>query len=98
MHVYRFYSCLRRYPRVDRFVVVRITAKPTALRQAQKDLGDISRDELSRRMGVSTMTAYRVDSGQTEPSPKFIAALMTVTGRPFEDLFEVHGSLRGDAA
>lgn len=50
---------------------------------------DISRDELSRRMKVSTVTAYRVDSGKSDPSPQFIAALMGVTGQPFEELFEI---------
>lgn len=50
---------------------------------------DISRDELSRRMGVATTTAYRVEKGEVSPSPKFIAALMSVTGRTFEELFEI---------
>lgn len=50
---------------------------------------NISRDELARRMGVSCTTAYRVDSGRTDPSPSFIAALMDVTGLEFDHLFEV---------
>lgn len=50
---------------------------------------DISRDELARRMGVASTTAFRVDKGDVEPSPKFIAALMKTTGLPFEDLFEI---------
>lgn len=50
---------------------------------------DISRDELARRMGVATSTAYRIDAGTVDPSPAFIAALMNVTGDKFEDLFEV---------
>jgi transcriptional regulator with XRE-family HTH domain len=49
----------------------------------------ISRDELARRMGVASTTAYRVECGDVEPSPRFIAALMHTTGRPFEQLFEV---------
>lgn len=52
---------------------------------------DISRDELSRRMNVATSTAYRVDNGDVEPSPKFIAELMTFTGKRFEELFEIVG-------
>lgn len=67
----------------------KIATKRTALRTVCKRLGDISRDELSRRMGVSTMTAYRVDAGKCEPSPRFIASLMAVSGLPFEDLFEI---------
>lgn len=50
---------------------------------------NLSRDALSREMGVATQTAYRVDSGAVSPSPGFIAALMDVTGRPFEELFEI---------
>lgn len=49
----------------------------------------ISRDELARRMGVASTTAYRVEKGDVEPSPRFIAALMHTTGKPFEQLFEV---------
>lgn len=40
-------------------------------------------------MGVATATAYRIDAGRTEPSPKFIAALITLTGQTFEELFEI---------
>lgn len=67
---------------------MRITLKKRAIAGACKDL-NISRDELSRRMKVSTVTAYRVDDGRTDPSPKFIAGLMDVTGKKFEDLFEI---------
>lgn len=49
----------------------------------------ISRDELARRMGVASTTAYRVEKGDVEPSPRFIAALMNTTGKPFEALFQV---------
>lgn len=66
----------------------RITLKPGVL-YAYCTREGISRDELSRRMKVSTVTAYRVDSGKTDPSPTFIAALMDVTGAPFEALFEI---------
>lgn len=67
----------------------RIAIKPTAIRETCKALGDISRDELSRRMGVSTITAYRIDAGKSEPSPRFIAALIDVSGQTFDDLFEI---------
>lgn len=50
---------------------------------------DISRDELSRRMGVASTTAFRVEKGDFGPSPKFIAGLMHVTGWEFEALFEI---------
>jgi transcriptional regulator with XRE-family HTH domain len=49
----------------------------------------ISRDELARRMGVASTTAYRVECGDVEPSPRFIAALMHTTGKRFEQLFEI---------
>ncbi len=67
---------------------MRISPKPQALNAACKQL-DCSRDELARRMGVATATAYRIDAGRTEPSPKFIASLMDVTGLKFEDLFDI---------
>ena len=50
---------------------------------------NISRDELARRMGVASTTAYRVECGDVEPSPRFIAALMHTTGKTFEQLFEI---------
>lgn len=49
----------------------------------------ISRDELARRIGVARATAYRVDEGMVDPSPKFIAGLMLETGEPFEQLFRI---------
>lgn len=65
-----------------------IRLKSGVLYQYINEVG-ISRDELARRMNVATSTAYRIDSGQVEPSPKFIAAFMAISGRKFEDLFEV---------
>lgn len=64
--------------------------KPGAIYDVCKS-ENISRDELSRRLGVSTTTAYRIDDGRVDPSPRFIAALMTETGKPFEDLFVILG-------
>lgn len=55
-----------------------------------KDL-NVSRDELARRMGVTGQTAYRIDAGQVDPSPAFIAALMDITSKRFEDLFDIVG-------
>lgn len=49
----------------------------------------ISRDELSRRMGVATSTAFRVEKGDVDPSAKFIASLLHVTGKSFDTLFVV---------
>lgn len=67
---------------------MQIKPKPTAITEACKQLG-ISRDELARRMGVATATAYRIDAGRTEPSPRFIASLMDLTGKKFEELFDI---------
>lgn len=66
----------------------RIVLKPGVLHRYCQKQG-ISRDELARRMHVSTGTAYRVDAGKVDPSPAFIAALMNLTGEPFEALFEI---------
>jgi transcriptional regulator with XRE-family HTH domain len=49
----------------------------------------IPRAELSRRMGIEPKTAWRIEFGHNDPSPKFIAALMNLTERPFEELFEI---------
>lgn len=54
-----------------------------------KAQGIDSRDELARRVGVDRVTAYRIESGLVDPSPKFIAGLMILTGKRFEDLFEI---------
>jgi DNA-binding XRE family transcriptional regulator len=69
---------------------MKIAMKPSAMHGYCRE-HDISRDELSRRMGVSTTTAFRIEKGDSDPSPKFIACLMRLTGRPFEDLFEIVG-------
>lgn len=69
-------------------VDMKILPKPGAIYGVTKRL-DCSRDELARRMKVSTATAYRIDAGKVEPSPAFIAGLISVSGQPFEDLFEI---------
>lgn len=71
-----------------KFYDMRITPKPGVLGKAMK-AADISRDELARRVGVNRATAYRIEAGQVDPSPKFIAGLMVVTGKKFEQLFEI---------
>lgn len=68
---------------------MRIAIKPEAITNARKALGDISRDELAKRIGVDRVTAYRVDAGLTDPSPKFIAGLMVATGKRFDAWFEI---------
>lgn len=72
----------------DYLCAMRIRVRPGVLYNLLKREG-ISRNELARRMGVSNATAYRIDEGMVEPSPKFIAALISVSGEKFEDLFEI---------
>lgn len=67
---------------------MKLAMKDGALEQCLTELG-ISRDELARRMGVSSATPYRIQKGRTDPGPRFIAALMDVTGKDFDDLFVV---------
>lgn len=67
---------------------MKLAMKDGALDECLTELG-ISRDELARRMGVSSATPYRVQKGRNEPGPKFIAALMDVTEKPFDALFEI---------
>lgn len=67
---------------------MRITPQSGAIKKYCEQQG-ISRDELARRMGVATSTAYRVDSGDVAPSPGFIAKLIDVTGLGFDDLFVI---------
>lgn len=66
----------------------RIVVRSGAIYAACKTL-DVSRDELARRMGVTGQTAYRVDAGHVDPSPAFIAALIDISEKSFEELFEI---------
>lgn len=50
---------------------------------------DLSREGLAQRMGVSPSTAYRIDVERVPVGTKFIGRLLAVSGRPFEELFEV---------
>lgn len=70
---------------------LRIIPRAGVIYAAAKDL-NTSREGLSRRMGVSSSSAFKVERGDVDPSPGFIAALMHVSGKPFEDLFEVVGA------
>lgn len=65
-----------------------IALKPGALSRCCSELG-LSREALSRRMGVSPTTLYRLDRGDSTPSARLIALLIRATGRPFEALFDV---------
>lgn len=67
---------------------MRIRVRSGVLYHLLKNEG-ISRNELARRLGVSHATAYRIDEGKVDPSPRFIAALITVSGKKFEELFEI---------
>lgn len=67
---------------------MRIRVRSGVLYELLKREG-ISRNELARRLGVSHATAYRIDEGKVDPSPRFIAALISVSGYKFEDLFEI---------
>lgn len=75
-------------PRISESPGPRIAPKPGAIK-SYCEQQSITRNELARRMGVDITTAYRVDTGETEPSPKFIARLMETTGQGFDDLFVV---------
>lgn len=74
--------------RMHTVIPMRIVLKPGVIGSYCKE-HDISRDEMARRMGISTATAFRIDDGRTDPSPKFIASLMNLTGKPFEQLFDI---------
>lgn len=67
----------------------RISPKPEALREAIKRHAGGSRDQLARLVNVDKTTAYRIESEKVAPSPRFIAGLIVLTGKRFEDLFEI---------
>lgn len=68
---------------------MRIRLRTNVMYAVCQTVGGISRDELARRLRVSSTTAYRIERGDVSPSPRFIAALMQFTGKPFEELFEI---------
>lgn len=67
---------------------MRIRLRDGAIEEATA-VDQVSRSELARRIGVDKTTAFRVERGDVDPSPKFIAGLMDATGEPFEALFEI---------
>lgn len=59
-----------------------------ALRDVAFQLG-ISLPALARRIECGERTIYRLDAGDTHPSPDTIAALMAVSGWQFDRLFRI---------
>jgi DNA-binding XRE family transcriptional regulator len=68
---------------------MQIRLRSNVIHAVCQSVGGISRDELARRLHVSSTTTYRIERGDVSPSPRFIAALMQLTGRRFEELFEI---------
>lgn len=66
----------------------RIALRANVISEICKSEG-ISRDELARRVGVTSVSAYRLDAGRSNPSAKFVAGLIVATGRSFDDLFVI---------
>jgi DNA-binding XRE family transcriptional regulator len=67
----------------------RIIVRPGALRAVIKEHADGSRDRLAHLINVDRATTYRIEAGRVDPSTKVIAALICLTGKPFESLFEI---------
>lgn len=67
----------------------RITPRPEALRKAINKHANGSRDQLARLINVDKTTTYRVEAEKVDPSPRFIAGLIQLTGLKFEQLFEI---------
>lgn len=66
----------------------RIVPKPGVIADYCTSQG-ITRNALARRMDMHGVTLWKIDNGHAEPSPKFIARLIEVTGLGFDDLFVV---------
>lgn len=69
----------------------RISPKPGAIAAYCESQG-ISRNALARRLDMSNVTLWAIDNNERQPSPKFMARLIEVTGLPFDELFVVEGS------
>lgn len=67
-----------------------VALRQGALSACCADLG-LSREALSRQMGISPTTLYRLDRGDVQPSARVIGLLLQATGRAFEDIFEIDG-------
>lgn len=48
----------------------------------------VSRHEMSKRMGMSADTPYRILAGRTDPSYFAINAILRITGMTFEEAFK----------
>lgn len=71
-----------------------ISLRPGALSDCCRALG-LSREALSRRMGVSPSTLYRIDRGDSLASARVIGLLIRETGRSFDQLFYIHPTEQG---
>lgn len=64
-----------------------VRLRPDALGRITRAL-DVSRARLARECGVAESTLWRAEAGD-RPGGQTIAALLAVSGLPFEDLFEI---------
>lgn len=53
------------------------------------ELGLANETQIAERLGLSLATVNRVRAGQTAPGQRFIAAVVSEFGLPFEQLFEI---------
>jgi transcriptional regulator with XRE-family HTH domain len=67
--------------------VIRLRADAFAAWAAREGLG--SETAQAKRIGVAQTNLNRILRGVTAPGEQFIAAVLTVTGTPFEYLFEI---------
>ena len=68
-----------------------IRLRDGAMSTVCRQLG-VSREGLARKLDVSPSTLYRVDRGDSDPSPRVIALLLEASGEPFETLFVTSGN------
>lgn len=66
-----------------------LAVRSTQWARHMADVGLPTYAEQVARMGVSPTTVGRVVTGKTTPSPGIISAALLITGKQFEDLFEV---------
>lgn len=67
---------------------VNLRLRPGIISAICRELG-ISRHRLARRMDVHAETLRRADSEENGISSRFIASLIVVSGKPFDELFEI---------
>lgn len=75
-----------------------LAVRSTQWTRHMADVGLPTFAEQATRIGVSPTTVGRVVTGKTTPSPGIISAALLITGRQFEDLFEVVVAVRQGAA